>query len=100
MLGNLLIFAGPNVMNEYARLLHLLPILPLIEVYLLLAAVVHAIAAFHFTKTKWRAVLQRPAARGRLFWTSIFIVLFIVVHVRQFRFGSMEKWYNSAGSVG
>eukprot|EP00756_Hemistasia_phaeocysticola_P036454 Hpha_TRINITY_DN16643_c0_g5::TRINITY_DN16643_c0_g5_i1::g.181881::m.181881/K00101/lldD; L-lactate dehydrogenase (cytochrome) len=100
MLGNLLVFAGPGVLNEYARTIHSVPFLPYIEAYLLFAAVVHGVAALHFTRMKWKAVLQQPLNRGKLFFTAIAAVAFIVVHLQQFKFGEMKEWRNASGQVG
>eukprot|EP01062_Namystynia_karyoxenos_P072618 TRINITY_DN6892_c0_g1_i1.p1 TRINITY_DN6892_c0_g1~~TRINITY_DN6892_c0_g1_i1.p1 ORF type:complete len:830 (+),score=297.76 TRINITY_DN6892_c0_g1_i1:91-2490(+) len=100
MFGNLLLFGGPGVLNEYARTLHAFPLLPYVEAYLLLAAVVHGVAALHFTKMKWRTVLQRPLERGKLFFTSIGVVFFIAVHVQQFKFADVPAWKNPSGAVG
>eukprot|EP01065_Artemidia_motanka_P011814 TRINITY_DN16440_c0_g1_i1.p1 TRINITY_DN16440_c0_g1~~TRINITY_DN16440_c0_g1_i1.p1 ORF type:complete len:821 (+),score=253.66 TRINITY_DN16440_c0_g1_i1:102-2465(+) len=100
MLGNLLVFAGPDVMNEYARVLHSMPFLPYVEAYLLFGAVVHGVAALNFSRKKMSVILSQPLARGKLFFTAVAVVAFVVVHLQQFKFASPPKWKSPTGEVG
>lgn len=105
MLGNVLIFKE-GAMNAYAEGLHAIPILPLMEVGLLLMFVVHIGLAVAHTMQSNKArgpnkydVSASKRAEGGMFelisakamaMSGIIVLLFIVVHLLDFRFQREE----------
>jgi succinate dehydrogenase / fumarate reductase cytochrome b subunit len=99
--GNVLIFAGAGTFNEYSHKLIANPLIVPIELGLL------AVFVLHIYKTV-RMVLANQAARpvgyqkrvnaghtsrksfasSTMIGSGLFLVLFILVHVKQFKFGS------------
>jgi succinate dehydrogenase / fumarate reductase cytochrome b subunit len=97
VLGNLLIFAGPAWINGYGALLHATgPLLWVARLVILVALVVHVVAAVVLTARARRA---RPEPYARLtpqastvasrtmLWTGIALLLFAGYHVPQFTGG-------------
>ena len=106
LVGNALIFAGRDVFNEYSHMLVTNPLIIPIELGLA------AIFLFHIYKavTMWTSnkearpvgyLMKRPAghtsrksfASSTMILSGIFVLLFVIVHVKQFKFGS---WYLTA----
>ena len=90
MLGNLLIFVGPNTLNAYAYKLHSIPdsIMTLIRLSLLLAVVVHIWMAVlltiankkakpRFYKTKVRSTYASRTMR----MSGVILLSFIIFHI-------------------
>lgn len=105
--GNALIFAGPGIFNEYSHKLISNPLILPIEIGLLLIFLLHV----YKTVTNWSRNRQaRPVGYERtaraghtsrksvssttMIWTGLITLFFVIVHVKQFRFGS---WYQVAG---
>merc|ERR1711871_1068049 len=89
MAGNLTVFAGPAVFNEYGHKLASNPLTKFIEWYLLLASVVHAAMGAYFSWNKRSVLRKKPFARTSvLLATSLLVVVFVVAHLRSFRFGA------------
>lgn len=103
--GNALIFAGPEVFNEYSHKLISNPLIIPIELGLLAIFLVHIYKAIRM----WMAnSAARPVAYGKkelaghtsrksfasstMLWSGLFILVFVVIHVKQFKFGS---WYQT-----
>ena len=101
--GNAIIFAGADVFNEYSHLLVSNPLILPIEFALAAVFLLHIYKAI----TMWSAnKAARPVAYGKKEWaghtsrksvssstmilSGIFIAVFVIVHVKQFKFGS---WY-------
>lgn len=99
--GNLGFFIGADAVNAYTEKLHSLgPLLPVIELGLAAIVLFHAILGISIAMEKKNA---RPigyekqvskgapsrlsAASKSMIWTGMIILLFIVIHVIQFRFG-------------
>jgi succinate dehydrogenase / fumarate reductase cytochrome b subunit len=102
--GNALIFAGPELFNEYSHVLISNPLIIPIEIALLL------VFLLHIYKTV-RMVLANSAARpvpyqkkayaghtsrkslssSTMIASGVFVLLFVVVHVKQFKFGSFYQ---------
>ena len=91
LLGNLQVFAGPEQINAYARLLHVSPqLLWTVRVVLLAAVLVHAVAGVAL----WlRARSARPVgyaeyrsdasstASRTMIWSGLLILAFVVYHL-------------------
>lgn len=105
--GNALIFAGPGIFNEYSHKLISNPLIVPIEIGLLLIFLLH----IYKTVTMWmrnrdaRPIgYERTAPAGHtsrksfasstMIGSGLITLLFVAVHVKQFRFGS---WYQAAG---
>ena len=106
--GNALILAGPDLFNEYSHALISNPLILPIELGLLAIFVVHVYKAI----TMWFAnkaarpvgyLKKEPAghtsrksvASSTMILSGLFILFFVIVHVKQFKFGT---WYQIAGS--
>jgi succinate dehydrogenase / fumarate reductase cytochrome b subunit len=106
--GNALIFAGPEIFNEYSHFLISNPLILPIEIGLLLIFLIH----IYKTATMWmdnaaaRPVgyrEKRPAghtsrksvASTTMIVSGLMTVLFVIVHVKQFKFGS---WYQTVSA--
>ena len=100
MLANLQVFAGPLMINEYARTLREFgPLLWLARAGLLVALVLHVIAAWQLTQRKQGA---RPVgyadrepqvstfASRTIRWGGVALLVFIVLHLLHFTFGTIH----------
>jgi succinate dehydrogenase / fumarate reductase, cytochrome b subunit len=107
--GNAIIFAGADVFNEYSHLLVSNPLIVPIELGLLGIFLVHIYKAVtmwlanrdarpvrYAKKEPARHTSRKSIASSTMILSGLFIVLFVVVHVRQFKFGT---WYLSAGDA-
>ncbi len=105
--GNFLIFFSPSAYNRYSHELIHHPLIWIAEAVLLLLFVYHAVDAVILRITERRA---RPdayavdASMGKrtifsrtMLWTGIIIVIFLVIHIKTFKFGS---YYEVAGQPG
>ena len=103
LVGNSLIFAGRDLFNEYSHALISNPLIIPIEIGLLLIAVLHvyktitnylhnsAARPVGYAKKKYAGHTSRKSvASSTMIVTGLFLLLFIVVHVKQFKYGA---WY-------
>jgi succinate dehydrogenase / fumarate reductase cytochrome b subunit len=103
--GNALVFAGPEIFNEYAHRLISNPLIIPIEIGLLLIFLVHV----YKTVRMWmHNRTARPVAYGlrahaghtsrksfassTMIASGLLVMLFVIVHVKQFKFGA---WYQT-----
>jgi succinate dehydrogenase / fumarate reductase cytochrome b subunit len=106
--GNALIFAGPEIFNTYAHALIANPLIIPIEIGLLLIFLIH----IYKTVTMWtnnstaRPVAYREkryaghtsrksVASSTMIGSGLITLLFVIVHVKQFKFGS---WYQTVSA--
>ena len=97
MVGNLQVYEGPDVFNNYAKVLRLFPIALWVVRLTLLASVV-----FHITATVQLALRKkkaRPVAYSKkesiastyasrtMYWSGPIILAFVIYHLLQFTFG-------------
>ena len=105
--GNLLIFAGPDVFNEYSHRLTSNPLIVPIEIGLFLIIVLHAYKAVrmwlhnrgarptrYLKKESAGHTSRKTFASSTMIGSGLLTALFLVVHVKQFRFGA---WYETSG---
>jgi succinate dehydrogenase / fumarate reductase cytochrome b subunit len=109
LLGNLTLLVGPSAFNAYAyKLESLVPLLYVAEAGLVAIFLVHVYKTLTFTR---RNSAARPARYAEKHWaghtsrktwssttmalTGLFILFFVVVHVRTFKFGT---WYEDAAT--
>lgn len=102
--GNLTIFFGQDALNGYAATTHSLgPLLIVIESLLGLVFLLHAASAIrvwldgrkarHARNTRYASkggASKQTLASRSMIWTGLVLLLFLVVHLWQFRFGPTE----------
>ena len=103
--GNALIFAGPETFNEYSHALISNPLILPIEIGLLAIFLLHVYKAVTnylanraarpagYAMKKYAGHTSRKSvASSTMIWSGLVIFFFIVVHVRQFKYGA---WYQT-----
>lgn len=103
--GNLMVFLGPSTFNKYAYTLEGNPLIPIVEIGLLLIFLTHVYKTVRMFLENQRArpvryVKQRSAgppsrktfASSTMIVSGLWLLVFIVVHVRTFRFGTEYEW--------
>jgi succinate dehydrogenase cytochrome b subunit len=106
--GNVLIFLGQDTFNEYSHMLISNPLIVPIEIGLLLIFVLHVYKAatmwvanqaarpVRYQKKKMAGHTSRKSlASSTMIVSGTLILLFILVHVKQFKFGA---YYATAGN--
>jgi succinate dehydrogenase cytochrome b subunit len=106
--GNALIFAGPETFNEYSHALISNPLILPIEIGLLAIFLLHVYKAATnyaanraarpagYAMKKYAGHTSRKSvASSTMIWSGLVIFFFIIVHVRQFKYGA---WYQTAGA--
>lgn len=99
--GNALIFAGEDVFNEYSHALISNPLILPIEIGLLAIFLIHIYKAVTlwtknqaarpvaYTKKEMAGHTSRKSlASSTMLWSGIVILVFVVIHVKQFKFGT------------
>ena len=105
--GNLLVFAGRSTFNDYSHMLLSNPLIPVIEVGLLVVFLIHIYktVTMYLGNQQARPVkyeMKKPAgATSRKSFSSTTMILsglwllaFVVIHVKQFKYGTE---YEAAG---
>jgi succinate dehydrogenase / fumarate reductase cytochrome b subunit len=110
MLGNLQVFAGPLKINEYAAALRKLgPLLWLARGGLLVALILHVIAAYQLTRRKQSArpvgyAQQEPQvstfAARTIRWGGVLLLVFIVLHLLHLTFGTIHPAFDAKDVYG
>ena len=103
--GNALIFAGPEIFNEYSHKLISNPLIIPIEIALLGIFLLHIYKAVSLWMANSAArpvkynkkelaghTSRKSVSSTTMFWSGLFIMVFVVIHVKQFKFGS---WYQT-----
>lgn len=109
ILGNALIFLGPTMFNTYAHTLTSNPLIPVIEIGLLLIFLVHVVKAVKMfgANTQARPVpyeRKEPAgtpsrktmASSTMIISGTWLLAFVVLHVKAFKYGAE---YEGPGGV-
>ena len=107
--GNALIFAGPEIFNEYSHALISNPLILPIEVGLLLIFLVHlyktvrmwthnrAARPVSYLRKEYAGHTSRKSvASSTMIASGLITGLFVVVHVKQFRFGTYYQTVSDA----
>lgn len=105
--GNALVFAGPDIFNEYSHALISNPLIILIEIGLLLVFLLHIYKTVRmwldnrvarpvgYLRKEYAGHTSRKSfASSTMIASGLIALLFVIVHVKQFRFGT---WYPAAG---
>ena len=104
--GNLLVFFGPAVFNRYAYVMEVgNPLLPVIELGLLLIFVIHiykTVTMFlrnqtarpiRYAQKKYAGAPSRKTlASSTMIVSGLWLLLFLVIHVKAFRFSPEYEW--------
>jgi succinate dehydrogenase / fumarate reductase, cytochrome b subunit len=98
--GNLLVFFGPAVFNQYSHMLLSNPLIPLIEIGLVVIVALHiyktvrmfienqrARPVAYMKKKNAGAPSRKSMASSTMIVSGLWLLLFIVIHVRQFKYG-------------
>jgi succinate dehydrogenase / fumarate reductase cytochrome b subunit len=103
--GNALIFAGPDIFNTYSHRLISNPLIVPIEIALLVVFLLHVYKAVTNYVANRRArpigyeqkrfaghTSRKSVASSTMIWSGLIVFLFIIVHVKQFKYGA---WYQT-----
>ena len=98
--GNLLVFLGRDTFNEYSHTLISNPLVPVIEILLLLILLVHVFktARMYFTNQRARPVRyvqKKPAgppsrktfSSTTMIFSGLWLLTFMIIHVKTFKYG-------------
>jgi succinate dehydrogenase / fumarate reductase, cytochrome b subunit len=101
LVGNAIIFAGPDAFNGYAHALTSNPAIVVIEFGLLLLFLIHIYKAVtnylknqaarpegYATKAYAGHTSRKSLSSSTMIVTGILVAVFVIIHVKQFRFGS------------
>jgi succinate dehydrogenase / fumarate reductase cytochrome b subunit len=101
--GNLLVFAGQNTFNEYSHALISNPLVVPVEIGLALIFILHVYKTvamwlrnqtarpIGYERTRWAGHTSRKSVSSTtMIWTGLVMLLFVGVHLQQFKFGA---WY-------
>ena len=105
IIGNVLVFFGPRVFNTYAYNMEVRnPTLPLLELAILVGFVVHiyktvrmwignqAARPVAYQKKAWAGHTSRKSlSSSTMIYSGLTIFLFVLVHLKQFKFGTMYQ---------
>lgn len=105
VIGNLFVFLGPEFFNRYAYILEDNPLLPIVEIGLLLLFVAHIYKTvkMYVDNRQLRPVRYverrnagRPSrktfASATMIFSGLWLFVFLIVHVKAFRFGVETEW--------
>jgi succinate dehydrogenase / fumarate reductase cytochrome b subunit len=105
--GNALIFLGPTTFNQYANTLTSNPLIPVIEVGLLLIFLVHvyktvtmylgnqqARPVSYVVKRSQGRPSRKSFASSTMIFTGLWLLIFIVIHVKAFKYGTEYETAN------
>ena len=103
--GNLVVFLGPDVFNKYAYTLEGNPLIPVIEVGLLLVFLLHVYKTVRMTignrqarpigyvrKRMAGAPSRKSFASSTMILSGVWLLLFMLIHVKAFRYGTEYEW--------
>ena len=103
--GNMMVFFGPAAFNKYAYTLEGNPLLPIIEIALLLVFLLHIFKTVRmflgnqsrrpvrYAKKKYAGRPSRKTvASSTMIVSGLWLVAFLLVHVKTFRFSPEVEW--------
>lgn len=105
VLGNLLVFFGPAFFNKYAFTLEANPLIPIIEIGLLLIFLMHVYKTVTmflrnqqarpvaYVQKKYAGTPSRKSlASSTMIVSGLWLLAFIIIHVKAFRYGTEYEW--------
>jgi succinate dehydrogenase / fumarate reductase cytochrome b subunit len=103
--GNLLVFLGPAFFNKYAFTLESNPLIPVIEIGLLLIFLIHVYKTVRMTLANRQArpvsyarkndagpPSRKSLASSTMIFSGLWLLLFVIIHVKAFRYGTEYEW--------
>jgi succinate dehydrogenase / fumarate reductase, cytochrome b subunit len=103
--GNLIIFFGQAAFNKYAYTLESNPLIPIIEIGLLAVFLIHVFKTVKMflqnrsarpvryqKKTRAGRPSRKSFASATMIVSGLWLLLFLVIHVRVFRYGPEYEW--------
>jgi succinate dehydrogenase / fumarate reductase cytochrome b subunit len=103
--GNLMVFFGPAVFNKYAYTLEGNPLLPIVEIGLLLVFLIHIYKTvrMYLGNRSTRPVgyarkkaagppSRKTLASSTMIVSGLWLFVFLIVHVKAFRYGVEHEW--------
>lgn len=110
LVGNALFFAGPATFNKYSHALISNPLIIPIEIGLLLIFLLHVYKTITNYFSNWAArpigyaekeyaghTSRKSFASSTMIFSGLVMLLFVIVHVKQFKYGA---WYEVASGSG
>jgi len=108
MIGNLLVFAGPEALNGYAKKLQDLgPLLLLVRLGLLATVVLHIVCTVQLSVENRIAraqeyALKAPRAATKasltMIWSGVIVLAFVLYHLMHFTWGVANNYYDPANT--
>jgi succinate dehydrogenase / fumarate reductase cytochrome b subunit len=108
MVGNLLVFAGPDALNGYAKKLEDLGVLLLLaRIGLLVAVVLHIVCTVQLSIANKAARPQpyglqatRQASKSGLtmIWSGVTVLVFVLYHLMHYSWGVANNYYDPANT--
>ena len=105
IIGNLIIFLGPAAFNKYAYTLEGNPLIPIIEIGLLLIFLLHIYktVTMYLGNQQTRPVAykrkkyagppsRKTIASSTMIFSGLWLFLFLIIHVKAFRYGPEYPW--------
>jgi succinate dehydrogenase / fumarate reductase cytochrome b subunit len=105
IVGNLMVFGGPAFFNKYAYTLESNPLILVIELGLLAIFLIHIVKTVRMFADNRRARPTRYVQKKRagppsrktfasstMILSGLWLLLFLIIHVRVFRFGPEYEW--------
>jgi len=109
LVGNLLVFAGQDTFNRYSHMLISNPLTIPVEIVLLVVFALHIIKTVpnwvknqsarpvrYEKKERADYTSRKSLSSSTMIWTGFIILVFVLVHLKQFKFGA---WYETAGDA-
>jgi succinate dehydrogenase / fumarate reductase, cytochrome b subunit len=103
--GNMMVFFGPAAFNKYAYTLEGNPLLPIIEIGLLLVFLIHIFKTVRmfvgnqsrrpvgYAKKKYAGPPSRKTfASSTMIVSGLWLLAFLIIHVKTFRFSPEVEW--------
>jgi len=103
--GNLMIFFGPEVFNRYAFTLESNPLIPIIEIGLLLIFIIHIYKTVRMyignqaarpvryqMKKRAGPPSRKTFASTTMIFSGLWLLVFVIIHVKAFRYGTEYEW--------
>jgi succinate dehydrogenase cytochrome b subunit len=105
IIGNLLVFGGPELYNKYAYTLEGNPLIIVVELGILAIFLVHVFKTVrmflqnqqarpsrYVQKKRAGPPSRKTIASSTMIFSGLWLLLFIVIHVKQFRYGTEYPW--------
>jgi len=105
IIGNVMVFFGPEVFNKYAYTLEGNPLLPIVEIGLVLIFLLHVFKTVNMLIANRRArpvryeqkkmagpPSRKTFASSTMILSGLWLLAFIIVHVKAFRYGTEYEW--------